>query len=125
MKKNIKKTKKFKFIEKYRKEYVLSPKEKLFCEEYLKSNSASIDAVYKSGYKPKNRQAAIKMFDELLSRPNILQFIYLKMKKGNSHNNAMKHLLFLINQNIDLNKKASAINKYYRITGKYRKTKRK
>lgn len=120
-----KKKKSIKKIKQYTGEYgevhPLSPREILFCWEYLKNEIDPVDAIYKAGYKPKNRATAVKMLWRFLAKPNISQFLYLCWKKVRLRDYTLRILLFFIVQKINANKALSALNKYYKISGKYPK----
>ena len=102
------------------KNYRLSTKEKMFCEAYLEFGASGIDAVYKAGYKPKNAMVAGAMAYEYLKKPQIFNYINLKLEEyGFSDDSVEKQHLFLLNQDADLKSKAKAIEMFYRKRGKY------
>ena len=59
-----------KITKKVSKERPLTPKEKAFCREYIKSGSG-MRAVYKAGYKCSNDNSASTRANELLRKPTI------------------------------------------------------
>jgi len=107
------------FTGEYGEIHPLSSREVLFCWEYLKNKIDPVDAIYKAGYKPRNRSVAVKMLLRFLDKPNISQFLYFSWKKVPSRDYTLRMLLFFVTQRIDARKADIALNKYYKMSGKY------
>jgi len=100
--------------------YILTEKEKAFCEYYCQFGAIGADAVIKAGYKCKNRRSAYQLASEYLTKPNIFEYVHsLYDIYGLNDDDVEKEHLFLIKQNGDLHAKARGVDMYFRRTGKY------
>lgn len=118
----------FRFIGLDSKEYVLTAREKMFTEEYLKMGATGPDAVIAAGYNVTtkkgivDRRLASVISYENLMKPHVNAYIDKLMPEyGFEDNNVEKQHLFLLNQRGDLTAKKSAIDMYYRMKGRYEK----
>lgn len=98
----------------------LTDKEKSFCEHYCNLGYTAVEAIYASGYKPKNRNTAYSMASENLRKPKIRTYIseiYRNFKFVDEE--VMHELWYLIKQHHDLPSKARAIDIYFKKRGGY------
>ena len=102
------------------KTYLMTPKEKSFCDAYLELSGNGVYAIYEAGYKPKNAMVASVMAHENLRKPNIIAYINSKFEEaGLNDDDVLKQHLFLLNQHANLPAKAKAIDMYYKVKGRY------
>ncbi len=102
------------------KTYMMSMKEKLFCDAYLSFKGDAVDAVFEAGYDCKNANVASVMAFDLLRKPNLIAYINSKFEEyGFNDDNAFKQHLFLMQQHSDYKTKAKAIDMYYKLKGSY------
>jgi len=112
--------KKFTYTAKDGINYVLTERQKRFCESYCVFGASGIDAVYAAGYKVKSRKVAGVIAAENLIKPSIFEYIHILYKEyGFNDDDVMGEHLFLINQNADLPSKARGIDMYYKKDGGY------
>ena len=102
------------------KKYTLTLKQKLFVENYLEFKGNGVEAIYESGYDPKNARVAASMAYENLIKPDISAYVDLKLEEyGFTDDNVKKQHLFLLNQFGDLQSKRSAVDMFYKLRGDY------
>lgn len=108
------------FMASNRNKYNLTLKEKKFSDLYLQLNGNGAKAAYEV-YDCKNIRVAAAIASENLTKPNIIEYINLKLEEnGFNDENVKKQHLFMLNQFADLSAKNKAIETYYKITGKYK-----
>lgn len=100
--------------------YKMTVKEKLFCEAYLEFYGDGVKAIYEAGYDVKNSLVASAMASDKLRKPNIMAYVNSKLDEyGYNDDNVKKQHLFVINQMADLRAKNTALDMFYKLTGKY------
>ena len=114
-------------------EYMLSFKQKLFSEGYLKHKGNGVDAVIYAGYDVRkkdregqpidnvfNRKLASVIASQNLTKLNVTAYIQtLYERYGFTDEAVEREHLFLINQHADLKTKAKAIDMFYALKAKY------
>ena len=113
-------SKKFKYKALDGKTYILTEREKKFCEKYCEFRANGVQAIYSAGYKPKNAKVAKSMAYENLTKPHIFNYVAtLYDEYGFTDENVLKEHLFLISQDGDLTNKAKGVDMYYKRKGLY------
>lgn len=114
-------------------EYMLTFKQKLFAEGYLKHKGNGVDAVIYAGYDVRkrdregqpidnyfNRKLSAVISSQNLTKLNVTAYIQtLYERYGFSDEAVEREHLFLINQHADLKTKAKAIDMFYNLRAKY------
>lgn len=112
-------SKKFTFTGIDDKDYILTEKEKAFCEEYIKPFSNGVRAVIAAGYEILDKNTAKTIAYENITKPHISQYIQVLLQDvGLNDNTVDKALLFNITQTIDLKAKNGAIDQYNKMKGR-------
>lgn len=109
----------------------LTAKQYKFCIIYLEERGNAVEAVIEAGYNvdypnssTPNRKLAAQIGYENLMKPDICEFISLKLAEyGFSDDNVELQHLFVMNQNGDMAAKMSAIDKFYKLKDRYPKQK--
>lgn len=98
----------------------LSKKEKAFCQIYTQWGVTGVEAVYKAGYNPKNRNTAYSISSENLRKPKILEYIKkLYSEHQLTDADILREHRFLLQQQGNFAAKAKAIDMFYKKSGHY------
>jgi len=98
--------------------YSLTPKQKLFCDNYVANLGNGVQAamgVYETDYK-----GACIIASQNLRKLKVIEYLTLQFKKFDiGDEEAMAHLSFLIKQFGELPMKAKGLDMFFKIRGKY------
>ena len=100
------------------KNYRLTPKQKLFCDYYIKTLNGVQSAFEVSD--TKDYKTAASMASENLIKPNIVAYLTLQFARFNiTPDETMAHLGYLVRQFSDLGAKGRGVDMSLKVFGKY------